>query len=183
MRRAWALTIATVTLLALVAAPGDAGAREGITTTTGPLPLIQGAVIEGACPFPVIWTDRGGRTLTTWSSGRDIVKQRINGSSQVLLTNGATGTELTFDLKETQTIQYDLQRGSATTVQAGLSGLNYDPGTISGAGSFTWYGGVAITSGRLDPNTLLYTDVDTQRTMGIEGDVCEMLVSGLKTRH
>jgi hypothetical protein len=101
----------------------------------------------------------------------------------VVLTNGATGLELTFDIKETSTIVYDQQRGTATTVQIGTSGLFYDPGTISGAGSFTWYGGAALTTGRLDAKTLLYTDVESQHTIGIEGDVCEMLVSGLKTRH
>ena len=73
--------------------------------------------------------------------------------------------------------------GAATTLQGGSSGLVFDPGTISGAGSFTWYGGAALTTGRLDPKTLLYTDVESQHTVGLEGDVCDMLVSGLKTRH
>ena len=151
--------------------------------TTGPLPSVQGYVIEGACPFPVIWTDRGGRTLTTWERDHTIVSQRITGTSKVVLTNGASGLELTFDIKETTTIVYDQQRGTATTLQVGSSGLFYDPGTISGAGSFTWYGGAALTTGRLDPKTLLYTDVESQHTVGLEGDVCDMLVSGLKTRH
>ncbi len=101
----------------------------------------------------------------------------------MVLTNGASGLELTFDIKETTTIVYDQQRGTATTLQGGSSGLVFDPGTISGAGSFTWYGGAALTTGRLDPKTLLYTDVESQHTVGLEGDVCDMLVSGLKTRH
>ena len=112
-----------------------------------------------------------------------IVSQRITGTSKVILTNGASGLELTFDIKETTTIVYDQQRGAATTLQGGSSGLVFDPGTISGAGSFTWYGGAALTTGRLDPKTLLYTDVESQHTVGLEGDVCDMLVSGLKTRH
>ena len=181
MRRATMVVLTAVMTLALVSGPADAAPR--LTKTTGPLPLVQDVVINGACPFPVIWTDRGGRTLTTYARDRDIVMQRITGSSKVVLTNGASGLQLAFDIKETTTIVYDQQRGSATTVQVGSSGLIYDPGTISGAGSFTWYGGAAATSGRLDPETWIYNDVEWQRNAGIEGDVCDMLVSGLKTRH
>lgn len=181
MRRALVTVITTVMVVSLTAGP--AGATPELVKTTGPLPLVQSAVIEGACPFPVIWTDRGGRTLTTWARGKDIVMQRITGSSLVVLTNGVSGLALTFDVKETATIVYDLRRASATTVQVGSSGLFYDPGTISGAPSFTWYGGVAATSGHLDAKTWLYDDVEWQRHAGLEGDVCDMLVSGLKTRH
>ena len=99
MRRAVVTLISTVLLVTVIAGPADAGQK--LTTTSGPLPLVQGAVIEGACPFPVIWTDRGGRTLTTWSRGKDIVMQRITGSSQVVLENGVSGLTLTFDIKET----------------------------------------------------------------------------------
>ncbi len=181
MRRAVMTLISTVLLVTVVAGPADAGQK--LSMTSGPLPLVQGVVIDGACPFPVIWTDRGGRTLTTWTRGEDIVMQRITGSSKVVLENGVSGLALTFDIKETATIVYDLQRGSATTVQTGPSGLVYDPGTISGTSSFTWYGGIAATSGRLDQKTWLYDDVEWQWHAGLEGDVCDMLVSGLKTRH
>ena len=181
MRRATMVVLSAIMMLAMVAGPADAVSR--LQKTTGPLPMVQGYVIEGACPFPVIWTDRGGRTLTTWERDHTIVSQRITGTSKVVLTNGASGLELTFDINETTTIVYDQQRGTATTLQGGSSGLVFDPGTISGAGSFTWYGGAALTTGRLDPKTLLYTDVESQHTVGLEGDVCDMLVSGLKTRH
>jgi hypothetical protein len=180
MRRVTVMFITTVMVLAIAASPAEAGSK--LTKTTGPLPLTQGAVIQGACPFPVIWTDRGGRTLTTWALGKGIVTQRITGRSQVVLTNGASGLALTFDIDETITIAYD-QRGDATTVQFGPSGLIFDPGTITGTDSFTWYGGIAATSGHLDPRTWLYSDVKWQRHAGLEGDVCDMLVSGLKTRH
>jgi len=181
MRRVTMVILSAVMLLTLVAGPADAGSR--LVTKTGPLPSVQGVVIEGACPFPVMWFDRGGRTLTTYYRNDVIVGQKITGTSNVILTNMASGLELTFAIKETQSIVYDLQRGSATTIQIGSSGLFYDPGTISGAGSFTWYGGAALTTGRLDPKTLLYNDVESQHTVGLEGDVCDMLVSGLKTRH
>ena len=167
MRRATMVVLSAVMVLAMVAGPAEAVSR--LQKTTGPLPMVQGYVIEGACPFPVIWTDRGGRTLTTWERDHTIVSQRITGTSKVVLTNGANGLELTFDIKETTTIVYDQQRGTATTLQIGSSGLFYDPGTISGEGSFTWYGGAALTTGRLDPKTLLYTDVESQHTVGPRG--------------
>jgi hypothetical protein len=181
MRRVMVVVLSAVMASAMVVGPAEA--LPSITTKTGPLPMVQGVEIRGACPFPVIWTDRGGRTLTTVFRDDDIVLQRITGSSQVILTNGASGQQLTFDIKETATMVYDSRRGTVTTLQVGSSGLIYDPGTISHAPSFTWYGGVAATSGRLDPKTLLYTDVESQRHHGLEGDVCDMLVSGLKTRH
>jgi hypothetical protein len=181
MRRATMVLLSAVMMLAIVAGPADAVSR--LQKTAGPLPTVKGFVIERACPFPVIWTDRGGRTLTTWDRDHTIVSQRITGTSRVVLTNGATGLELAFDIKETTSILYDQQRGTATTLQRGSSGLVFDTGTISGAGSFTWYAGAALTTGWLDPTTLLYTDIASQHTVGLEGDVCEMLVSGLKTRH
>ena len=110
MRRATMVILSAVMLLTLVAGPADAGSR--LQKTTGPLPMVQGYVIEGACPFPVIWIDRGGRTLTTWERDHTIVSQRITGTSKVVLTNGASGLELTFDIKETTTIVYDQQRGT-----------------------------------------------------------------------
>ena len=177
MRRATMVILSAVMLLTLVAGPADAGSR--LVTKTGPLPLVQGVVIEGACPFPVMWFDRGGRTLTTYYRNDVIVGQRITGTSNVILTNMASGLELTFAIQETQSIAYDLRRGSATTVQIGSSGLFYDPGTISGQRARS--PGTAARprpSGRLDPKTLLYQDVEWQRNAGIEGDVCDMLVTG-----
>ncbi len=181
MRRIAMMVTAAITLVAVAAGPAEAGTT--LTRITGPLPHGQDVTIRGACLDPVVWHDRGGRTLTTVAKGRDIVMQRITGTSRVVLTNGRSGLELIFDIEETTTIVYDPRRGSATSVQVGSSGLIYDPDPIPGAGSFTWYGGMAVTSGRIDPNTLLYADVERQRHSGLEGDVCDMLVSGLKTRH
>jgi hypothetical protein len=176
----------TVTLLTLTMTiglgAGPAHARARLSKTTGPLPAVKDAVIHGACSFDVLWSDRGGRTLTTWARGRSILRQEITGTSQVILTNADTKLSVTFDIDETATLLYG-GRGVVTTFQAGDSGLIFDPGTSTRAGSFTWYGGVAATRGHLDPNTLLYSDVSWQRRFGPAGDVCEMLVTGLKTRH
>jgi hypothetical protein len=74
--------------------------------------------------------------------------------------------------------------GSVTLTQRGSSGLLVDPGTVTGSPSLTWYGGTAATTGTLaDDGTFRFDEVTTQSLNGFGGDVCEMLVSGLKTRH
>ena len=146
---------------------------------TSPLPLVQGFVIEGACPFPVMSFDRGGRTLTTYYRNDVIVEQEDHRHLERHADDMASGLELTFAIKETQSIAYDLQRGSATTVQIGSSGFVLRPRDDLGdsrrsRGTAVW----PATSGRLDPKTLFYQDVEWQRSAGIEGDVCDMLVTG-----
>lgn len=178
LRRA---TIPLVLALVLGAVSAPAWAN-GPTTTTEPLPLVQGLRIEHVCPFPVDYTDRGGRTLTIRydRTGR-IVRQTISGSSTVVLTNLATGLEVPFDIDEKTSVVFH-RDGTSTAVQFGTSGIALDPGTTTGAPSLVWYGGAVLTRGDFD-RTFLFSDVTRQRRLGIEGDICEMLVTGLKTRH
>jgi hypothetical protein len=179
-RRIVALALVATACLGLVsAAPARGGA---IRRVVEPFPAVQDVSVEG-CPFPVFWTDRGGRTMTTvYGASGDIAFRRITGTSTVVLTNGVTGLQLAFDIDETMTIT---PRGDGTSnvTQIGTSGLINDPGTTTGTPSFTWYGGKALTTGTIDPRAAVMTDVLRQRFVGIEGDVCEMLVTGLKSRH
>jgi hypothetical protein len=179
-RRIVALALAAATGLGLfAAAPARAGA---IRRVVEPLPAVKDVPVEG-CPFPVIWTDRGGRTMTTvYGASGEVVLRRITGASTVVLTNGVTGLQLAFDIDETMTITPDGD-GTSTVKQIGTSGLINDPGTTTGTPSFTWYGGKALTKGTIDLRALVMTDVVRQRFIGIKGDVCEMLVTGLKSRH
>lgn len=179
LRRASISLILAVVLGLVVIAPASAG---GATTKTGPLPLVQGLRIENVCPFPVDWTDRGGRTLTTRfdRTGR-IVSQTISGASTVVLTNLATDLSVSFDIDELTTIVHH-RDGTATMLQLGSSGIGLEPGTSTRNPSLVWYGGAVLARGTLD-RTFLFADVTRQRRVGIEGDICEMLVSGLKTRH
>ncbi|MET0799654.1 MAG: hypothetical protein ABWZ53_00580 [Actinomycetota bacterium] len=179
MRRAPISLVIVALLGVVVSAPANA---RGATATVEPLPVVHGLRIENVCPFPVEWTDRGGRTLATRTdrSGR-VVQQTITGTSTVELRNVTMGLAALFDIREVTTITYG-RDGKATMVQVGSSGIALDPGTATRAPSFTWYGGIALTQGTLD-RTFLFSDVTRQRRAGIEGDICEMLVSGLKTRH
>ena len=77
------------------------------------------------------------------------------------------GLAVLFDIREVTTITYG-RDGKATMVQVGSSGIALDPGTATRAPSFTWYGGIVLTQGRLD-RTFLFSDVTRQRRAGIEG--------------
>lgn len=179
MRRvALALIVALVPSL-LAVNPAAAGRA---TTTVEPLPVVQGHVIENVCPFPVDYTDRGGRTLTTRydRSGR-MVSQTISGTSIVELTNLATQTTEAFEIDELQTIVYR-RDGTVNVVQLGSSGLAIDPGTSTRTPDLVWYGGLVASRGTLDRSFLL-SDVTRQTRVGVEGNVCDILVTGLKTRH
>jgi hypothetical protein len=178
-RRIIAVALAAGACLGLVSTPAQGGP---IRRVVEPLPAAKDVIVEG-CPFPVIWTDRGGRTMTTvYGTSGEIVLRRITGTSTVVLTNGVTGLQLGFDIDETMTITPNAN-GTSTVTQIGASGLINDPGATTGTPSFTWYGGKAITTGTIDPRALVMNDVVRQRFVGLEGDVCEMLQTGLKSRH
>ena len=179
-RRIIAFLVAASACLGLFTATSAHAGR--IRRVVEPLPAAKDVIVEG-CPFPVIWTDRGGRTMTTvYGVSGDIVLRRITGTSTVVLTNGVNGLQLSFDIDETMTIT-PRGDGVSSVTQIGSSGLINDPGTTTGSPSFTWYGGKAFTTGTIDPRSLVMTDVVSQRFVGIEGDVCDMLITGLKSRH
>lgn len=179
LRRASLSLVLAVVVGLVVIAPAQA---DGATTKAGPLPLVQGLRIENVCPFPVDWTDRGGRMLTTRfdRTGR-VVSETISGTSTVVLTNLDTRLSVSFDIEELTTIVHH-RDGTVTMLQLGSSGIALEPGTSINDPSLVWYGGAVLSRGTLD-RTFLFADVTRQRRVGIEGDICEMLVSGLKTRH
>ena len=179
MRRTLAIAISC--LCALVLFAPAAHARSGPTVTTQVLAPLQGIMLDGVCPFPVRSDERGSRTLTTVydRSGR-MVAQHLTGGFDVVLTNTAKGIALPFEVGGTA-IAYH-RNGTATVLQHGRSGIAYDQGRVSGVPSLTWFSGTVITTGTVDPKTFTI-DVTAQRRFGLQDDICEMLVTGLKTRH
>jgi hypothetical protein len=165
----------------LLAAP--AAAADRTTPTIGPLPTVQNLPIAG-CTFAVLMTDRGGRTLTTTYDGDTVVRQMITGASDVELTNASSGNTLPLTIQERAV--YELHAdGTTTLTQTGQSGLAIDPGTITHTPNITWFSGTATTVGRLDATAKipLFATVEKQSVSGLADDVCEMLETGLKTRH
>lgn len=168
--------------IGLLASP--AAAADRTTTKSGPLPSVKDLPLPG-CDFEVLMTDRGGRTLTTTYDGDTVVRQTVTGTSDVELEGGPLGVTLLFTIRERAVLDYSGDGLGATLTQQGLSGLAIDPGTISGTPKLTWYGGYAKSVGRYDDTAEVPTlsSVETQSIHGLTGDVCEMLVAGLKSRH
>ena len=97
-RRSTVSLLASMTLAIMIAAPASAAKTS---TKVEPLPLVQGHVIENVCEFPVEYTDRGGRVLTTrYDRAGRMVSQTISGTSIVELTNLATTTTESFEIDE-----------------------------------------------------------------------------------
>ena len=178
-RRSTVSLLASLALAIVIAAPASA-ARP--STKVEPLPLVQGHVIENVCDFRVEYTDRGGRVLTTrYNRAGVMTSQTISGTSDVELRNAATGVTETFEIDELTSITYR-RDGTVTVVQRGSSGIAIDPGTSTRTPDLVWYGGLVVSRGTLDRSFLL-ADVTRQTRIGVEGDICDILVTGLKTRH
>jgi hypothetical protein len=177
MRRSIVLATltATLTLLALPARAADT------TKETHPLTARQGVVLTGVCGFPVQLDERGGLVVTTtFDASKTPIRYDITGSQTTLLTNLANGKALLFGTIGRTTIVPNAD-GTATVTQAG-SGLAIDQGLTSGDPTLAWFTGTVSSTGVLDAKTLLL-EVASQRRVGLSSDICEMLVSGLKTRH
>jgi YD repeat-containing protein len=175
-------TVSLLASLALAVVVVDPASAARTSTKVEPLPLVQDHVIENVCEFPVGYTDRGGRMLTTrYDRAGRMVSQTISGTSIVELTNLANKTTESFEIDEVQTIVYR-RDGTVNVVQLGSSGIAIDPGTSTRTPDLVWYGGLVVSRGTLDRSFLL-ADVTRQSRVGVEGDICDILVTGLKTRH
>ena len=177
MRRSLALTALTATLC-ILALPASAAVT---TKETHPLTARQGVVLTGVCGFPVQLDERGGLVVTTtFDASKTPIRYEISGTQTTLLTNLANGKALLFDTLGRTTIVPNAD-GTATVTQVG-SGLAIDEGLTSGDPTLAWFTGTVTSTGILDPKTLLL-QVTSQQRDGLSSDICEMLVSGLKTRH
>jgi len=170
--------IALTTTMCLLGLP--AHAAPGTTRFTQPL-TARHVVLTNVCPFPVQLDERGGLNLTTtFDAAKTPIRYDLSGTQTTLLTNLANGNALLFDTIGRTTIVPNAD-GTATVVQTG-SGLAIDQGLTSGDPTLAWFTGTVTSTGVLDAKTLLL-EVTTQQLDGLSSDICEMLVSGLKTRH
>jgi hypothetical protein len=178
MRR---LIAAAALVTAVCALAPTALAAPGTTTVSGPLPARQGVILDGICGFPVQLDERGGLLLTTtYDASRTPVRYEISGTQTTVLTNVSNGLSLRFETLGRTTIVPNGD-GTFTMTQVG-SGLAIDAGTVSGDPTLAWFTGRVVSRGTLDQATLLL-DVSSQVHGGVASDICEMLVTGLKTRH
>jgi hypothetical protein len=176
VRRLFSLIALTATMC-LLAQPAHAA---GTTKFTQPL-TPRHVVLTSACPFPVQLDERGGLLVTTtYDAARNPIRYDLTGTQTTLLTNLANGNALLFDTLGRTTIVPNAD-GTATATQVG-SGLAIDQGLTSGDPTLAWFTGTVTSTGLLDAKTFLL-EVTAQQRDGLSSDVCEMLVSGLKTRH
>ena len=177
MRRLISVIALTATMC-LLAQPAHAAA--GTTKFTQPL-TARHVVLASACPFPVQLDERGGLLVTTtYDAAGNPIRYDLTGTQTTLLTNLANGKTLLFDTLGQTTIIPNAD-GTATATQVG-SGLAIDEGLTSGDPTLAWFTGTVTSTGVLDAKTLLL-EVTSQQRVGLSSDICEMLISGLKTRH
>lgn len=178
MRRLAALAASAAVALPLLAVQPASAATRVIE----PAPQRIDIPLYGACAFPVSMTDRGGLTkITTYEDAEHIVKIEVRGSTETVFTRIDNGAQIALESRNS-TVYTPNADGSWTVVDKGL-GFAIDPGKVTGSPNLEWFTGTTVTTGALDLKTLLVIDPTSQRRTGIAGDVCEMLLTGLKTRH
>ncbi len=177
MRRLAALAASVaVAMPLLVAQPASAATR-----VVEPEPQKINIPIVGACSFPVSMSDRGGLTrITTYDRSKNIVRIEVRGSTVATFTRVDNGAEMVLESRGT-TIYTPNADGTWTWRQIGL-GYAIDTGGFTGTPNLEWFTGAVVSRGALDLKGL-GVDPATQQRVGIAGDICEMLVTGLKTRH
>lgn len=178
MRRLAALAASVVVALPLLAAPP---ASAAMTRVIEPEPQKVNIPIDGACGFPVTMSDRGGLTrITTYDASKNIVRIEVRGSTVATFTRDDNKAEIVLE-SNGSTIYTPNADGTWTWRQIGL-GYAIDTGRFTGTPNLEWFTGTVVSTGALDLKGLA-VDPSTQQRLGIAGDICEMLVTGLKTRH
>ncbi|MGZ5128308.1 MAG: hypothetical protein ACXWZU_06025 [Actinomycetota bacterium] len=178
MRRLAALAASAVVVLPLLAAPH---ASAAMTRVIDPEPQKVNIPIDAACGFPVSMSDRGGLTrITTYDASKNIVRIEVRGSTVATFTRVDNGAQMVLESRGT-TVYTPNADGTWTWRQIGL-GYAIDTGRFTGTPNLEWFTGAVVSTGALDLKGLA-VDPSTQQRSGIAGDICEMLLTGLKTRH
>jgi threonine dehydrogenase-like Zn-dependent dehydrogenase len=174
MRRFLLGAIATLATVALVT-PSWA-----TTTITETVPRRIEAPIEKACPFEVTATDRSEQTArSTNDDARTLLTRTISGR-QLTLFERSEGHQVVIESLGTVTITRRSD-GTYSYMHRG-TGVWFDDGSLSGTAELLRFTGTVRAVGVYDAST--YTFQPMRRTIGgVTASICEMLVSGLKTRH
>ena len=138
--------------------------------------------LEKACPFEVTATDRSvQRATSTFSDDRlTLVKRSISGSQQTVFEWVNSGSTITIETIGGTTITRN-DDGTYTLVQKG-SGFWFDDGTYSGTAELIRFTGTVRAVGYYDAKSFTFQPI-SRTISGVTSPICEMLVTGLKTRH
>ena len=177
MRRLAALAASVAVALPLLAAEPASAATSVIDPEAQKVDI----PIDGAYSFPVSMSDRGGLTrITTYDATGTIVRIEVRGTTVTTFTRVDNGAEMTLASKGSAVFTPNAD-GTWTEVQKGL-GFAIDTGKNTGTPNLEWVTGTVVSTGSLELKPI-GLEVLTQQRSGIAGDICEMLVTGLKTRH
>jgi hypothetical protein len=135
--------------------------------------------LDGVCPFTILAQERDGHPgYRTLDDSGEVVQVRYQGSYDTVLPSSLG--ELTFGTIGATVITANGD-GTWTMVQRG-SGLAVVPSGDPDGPALVWFTGRVTSVGDFDAKTLTFVP-RTQVRSGIVSNVCQMLVTGLKTRH
>jgi hypothetical protein len=172
VRRSITVLLAGLALLA-GAAPAQATTRVPFV---GPARSYE---LVGVCPFTISAQERAGHPgyLTIDDNG-EVVQVQFQGSFDTVLASSLG--ELVFETIGSTVVTANAD-GTWTMVQKG-SGLAVVPATDPAGPKLVWFTGKVTSIGSFDSKDLTFVP-QSQVREGIDSNICEMLVTGLKTRH
>jgi hypothetical protein len=172
VRRSVASVLVGFALL-IFAAPAQASTRVAFV---GPA---RSYTLDGVCAFSISAQERSGHPgfLTLDDSG-NVVQVEYQGSYDTVLSS-SQGV-LTFTTIGSTTVTQNPD-GTWTQVQKG-TGIAVVPKSDPAGSKLVWFTGTVTSVGTFDPKTLDFVPTSQTRS-GIDSNICDMLVTGLKTRH
>lgn len=172
MRRSVTVLLAGLALLAS-AAPAQATTRVPFV---GPA---RGYELIGVCPYIVSAQERAGHPgFLTFDGNGKVVQVQTQGSYDTVLSS-SLGV-LTFETIGSTVVTANGD-GTWTMIQKGSGLAVVPPGDPIGP-RLVWFTGRVTSIGTFDSKTLEFI-AQSQVRSGISSNICQMLVSGLKTRH
>ena len=172
MRRSITVVLAGLALLAS-AAPAQATTRVPFVAPARSYELI------GVCAFTISAQERSGHPgyLTLNDSG-EVVQVEFRDSYETVLSS-SLGV-LAFETIGSTIITANAD-GTWTMVQKG-TGIAVVPASDPDGPKLVWFTGRVTSIGTFDSKTLEFVPLSQTRS-GIDSNICDMLVTGLKTRH
>ena len=172
MRRSVTVLLAGLALLAS-AAPAQATTRVPFVGPARSYELVR------VCPFTISAQERAGHPgFLTLDGNGEVVQVQTQGSYDTVLSS-SLGV-LTFETIGSTVVTANGD-GTWTMVQKGSGLAVVPPGDPIGP-RLVWFTGRVTSIGVFDAKTLTFVPSSQVRS-GIASNICEMLVTGLKTRH
>jgi len=170
------LTIAVTLFAVAIASPAWA-----TTTLDEFVPRRELQPVEKACSFGVTASDRFvQRATSTFDDDLLTLLKRTISGKQLTLFESSLGAAVSIETVGTTTITRNAD-GTYSLVQKG-SGVWFDDGGVSGTAELVRFTGTVKAIGFYDAKSFTFQPI-SRTISGVTSSICEMLVTGLKTRH